>query len=120
MNNYIRNNSFGILGFDNSVSQRDIIKRGKEIIKLLKIDVTPDYYPDLALISKERNEGNVNQAIKDLQVPKKLIANYFFWFDLSNEEDRKVFAVIHQPKAKHRAQEPCHDIADLTGHEVIH
>ncbi|MBA3047894.1 hypothetical protein KJ863_01360 [Patescibacteria group bacterium] len=80
MSNALKNNAYHILGLDTTASQKDILKRSKEIIKRLKIDDLPEYDLDLGLFDDFRTEESTNEAIRKLQTPKKRIKEYFFGF----------------------------------------
>lgn len=90
MSRLFSHNAFSILGLDTSASQREIIRRSKDIIKFLSIDQTKDYPTDIASINKtERSDFSVNDAVQRLNSPIKRIREYFFWFEIENEQDEK-------------------------------
>ena len=94
MANPIENNSYRMLGLDVTASQKDILRRYKEIINRLKIDDEPKYDLDINLGSNYRTEEKVNNALKNLQSQKNNIKEYFFWFQISNSNDKKVIKYI--------------------------
>ena len=89
MSNSIENNAYRILGLDVNASQKDILKRYKEITNRLKIDDFPTYDLDFELPNKSRNEDSVNDAFKRLQNLKNSLKEYFFWFSVSDTVDEK-------------------------------
>ena len=89
MSNLIENNAYRILGLDTNASQKDVLKRYKEIINRLKIDDFPVYDLDIELPQKLRTEDSVNEAFKKLQNQKSNIKEYFFWFSISDKIDEK-------------------------------
>ncbi|GEM_PF-975803 len=89
MSNLIENNAYRILGLDTNASQKDILKRYKELINRLKIDDSPTYDLDIEFPQKLRTEESVNDAFKKLQNQKSNIKEYFFWFSISDKIDEK-------------------------------
>src|SRR3989338_1211752 len=96
MSNLLKNNAYHILGLDTSAAQRDIQKRSKEIIKYLQIDDTPEYDLDLGVFDNFRTEDAVKGAIQKLTSPKKLIKEYFFWFQISDEVDQQAADILRK------------------------
>lgn len=94
MSNALKNNAYHILGLDTTASQKDILKRSKEIIKRLKIDNLPEYDLDLGLFDNFRTEESTNEAIRKLQTPKKRIKEYFFWFQIADNIDEQALGLI--------------------------
>lgn len=102
MSNLIQNNAYRVLGLDITASQKDILKRSKEITNRLKIDDHPKYDIDIYVSDKTRSEDAVKEALRALQSPKDSIKHYFFWFRISNSNDKKVLAYFSEeefPKA---------------------
>ncbi len=102
MANAIEHNAYRILGLDVSASQKDILRRYKEIINRLKIDDIPEYELDYKLSEKIRTESEVEKALKKLQSHKTNIVEFFFWFHISDKTDEKAFEQIKSnetPKA---------------------
>jgi len=89
MTNSIENNAYRLLGLDTTASQKDILKRYKEIINRLRIDDIPIYDLDLGLPSKMRNESAVEDAFKRLQSAKDNLKEYFFWFQILDKTDER-------------------------------
>lgn len=94
MSHTLKNNAYHILGLDTSASEKDILKRSKEIINRLKADDTPDYDLDIGLFEGFRTEDAVKDALQRLQAPKKRIREYFFWFQISDSVDEQVLGLL--------------------------
>ena len=94
MSNPIQNNAYRIIGLDTTASQKEILRRCKEIINRLKISDYPNYDLDVDLPEKLRNESTVKDALKTLQSPKDNVKDYFFWFQVSNANDEKALNYI--------------------------
>ena len=77
MSQTLKNNAYHILGLDTSASEKDILKRSKEIINRIKADENPTYEFDIGLFEDFRTEDAVKNALQELQAPKKRIKNYF-------------------------------------------
>lgn len=90
----LKNNAYHILGLDTSASERDILKRSKEIINRLRVDDTPDYDLDIGVFEGFRTEDAVRDALQRLQAPKKRIKEYFFWFQIADEIDEQVLGLL--------------------------
>ena len=90
----LKNNAYHILGLDTTASEKDILKRSKEIINRLKIDDLPEYDLDIELFENFRTEEAVKNAIQKLQTPKKRIQEYFFWFQFADSVDEEVLGFI--------------------------
>jgi hypothetical protein len=82
-------NAYNVLGLDVSAPQKEVTKRAKEIINLIKIDETPEYNTDIAIASPKRDETGVKDALQKISSPTKRIKDYFFWFDIENDVDEK-------------------------------
>jgi hypothetical protein len=94
MSNLIENNAYRVLGLDTTSGQKDILRRYKEIINRIKIDDFPVYDLDINLPKDYRNEEIVKNALKELQSQKDNIKEYFFWFQISNNNDKKALTYI--------------------------
>lgn len=94
MTSTLKNNAYHILGLDTSASEKDILKRSKEIINHLKVDETPNYDIDLDLLKGFRTEDAVKDALQRLQAPKKRIKEYFFWFQIADGIDEQVLGLF--------------------------
>lgn len=100
MGKIILDNAFNILGLDNSASEKEVLKRSKEISNLIKIDETPEYESDILVDKKLRNENSVKLALQKLSDPKKRIKEYFFWFEIQDNIDEKAFTYIKNDEYK--------------------
>lgn len=94
MSSTLKNNAYHILGLDTSASERDILKRSKEIINRLKSDDLPSYDLDIGLFENFRTEDSVKDALQRLQASKKQIKEYFFWFQIADSIDEKVLGLF--------------------------
>ncbi|MDD3102204.1 MAG: hypothetical protein PHE59_03600 [Patescibacteria group bacterium] len=94
MSSTLKNNAYHILGLDTSASEKDILKRSKEIINRLKADDTPDYDLDIGLFKDFRTEDAVKDALQRLQASKKRIKEYFFWFQIADSVDEQVLGLF--------------------------
>jgi len=94
MSNLFHHNAFHILGLDTSASQRDILKRSKEIVNYLKIDESPEYELDIGLFDDLRTEKSIKEALQRLQIPKKRIKEYFFWFQVADRVDEQALGLF--------------------------
>lgn len=98
MSQTLLNNAFHVLGLDTSSSQKDVSKRSKEIINRLKIDDKPVYETDIDVSTVLRTESSVKEASEKLQLPKKRIKEYFFWFQLADDVDERAAGLIRNNK----------------------
>lgn len=89
-----KNNAYHILGLDTSASEKELLKRSKEIINRIKIDDTPEYDLDLGMFESSRTEDSVKEALQRLQAPKKRIGEYFFWFQISDSVDEQALGLL--------------------------
>lgn len=96
MTNVLLSNSYQILGLDNTATQKEIIKRSKDILNLLAIDEKPEYDLDLGIFNKLRTESKVKEAAQNLSVPKKRIIEFFFWFTMQDSTDGKALSLIQE------------------------
>ena len=87
-------NAYSILGLDTTATQKEVNKRTKELVNLTKIEETPTYDTDLPFIKIQRTEDNIQLALQRLTSPTKRIAEYFFWFDISDDEDSKAIDLL--------------------------
>lgn len=99
MPDLIRNNAYRILGLDNSASQRDIMKRYREITNRLKIGDRPRYALDLNLPDTLRTVNAVDDAVKKLQNRSSNLTEYFFWFGISDTVDEEAFEHLQHGNA---------------------
>src|ERR1035441_3937481 len=94
MSQTLKNNAYHILGLDTSASEKDILKRSKEIVNRLKADDVPIFDLDIGLFKDFRTEDAVKDALQQLQAPKKRIKDYFFWFQISDSIDEQVLGLF--------------------------
>ena len=94
MSQTLKNNSYHILGLDTSASQREVLKRSKEIINRLKIDDHPAYDLDSDVFENFRTEESVKEAVQKLSAPKKRIKEYFFWFQIADSVDEQAAGLL--------------------------
>ena len=94
MSTTLKNNAYHILGLDTSASERDILKRSKEIVNRLRADDAPEYDIDIGLFKDFRTEDAVKDALQRLQAPKKRIKEYFFWFQIADGVDEQVLGLL--------------------------
>lgn len=94
MPNLFLDNAYNVLGLDTSASQKEITKRAKDIINLLRIDEHSEYKTDFAFAKVKREEGKVKEAVQRLSSPTKRIQEYFFWFDVENDNDEKALKLL--------------------------
>lgn len=85
--NLFAENAYNILGLDSGASEKEILKRSREIENLLKIDVTPEYNSDLPSSKLVRTEAKVKRAAERLTTPDKKLAETFFWLILEDDTD---------------------------------
>lgn len=90
----LKNNAYHILGLDTSASEKELLKRSKEIINRIKIDDIPEYDLDLGMFEDFRTEDSVKEALQKLQAPKKRIREYFFWFQISDSVDEQALGLL--------------------------
>ena len=91
MKDILSNNAFGILGILPDTSQKEISKRGKELLKLLKFgdDLTFPY--DFDFYTSKRTEDTINEAINELSSIKTHILHSFFRiYPVSETEKKKI------------------------------
>jgi hypothetical protein len=90
----LKNNAYHILGLDTSASEKEILKRSKEIINHLNADDLPTYDLDIGLFEDFRTQDAVRDALQRLQAPKKKIKEYFFWFQIADGVDEQVLGLF--------------------------
>lgn len=89
-------NAYSILGLDSSASDREVLKRSKEIENLLKIDELPEYDLDLPFSSEHRTESSVRAAAQELTTTEQKLSATFFWFYLKDSSDEKAFKLCQE------------------------
>lgn len=96
MTNLLKNNAYHILGLDSSASQKDIVKRAKDLTKFIQIEDIPKYDLDLDVFHHFRTEDSVKDALQRLTSPKKQIKEYFFWFNIHDDVDEQAVYVLRK------------------------
>jgi hypothetical protein len=96
MANLFNKNSYQILGLDISSTQKEIVKRAKEIQNYLLIDEHPEYPTDISFYRDKRTSDNVKESLQKLSQPEKRIKEYFFWFEIRNDIDEKAIHLINK------------------------
>jgi hypothetical protein len=94
MANLFRDNAYNVLGLDISATQKEINKRSKEIVNLLRIDEDSEYETDISVAKSKRTEDTVKEAVQRLSSPTKKIQEYFFWFDIESDKDEKALKLL--------------------------
>lgn len=94
MANLFRDNAYNVLGLDISAAQKEINKRSKEIVNLLRIDEESEYETDISVAKPKRTENTVKEAVQKLSSPTKKIQEYFFWFDIESDTDEKALKLL--------------------------
>lgn len=94
MSQTLKNNAYHVLGLDTSASEKDILKRSKEIINRLRADDIPIYDLDTGIFKNFRTEDSVKEALQGLQTPKKRIKEYFFWFQIADSIDEQAIGLF--------------------------
>lgn len=92
----ISKNAYRILGLDTSATQKEISRRAKEMVNLLKIDEQPKYDTDLDILPFKRTEHAVKDAYQSLTSPTKRAQDYFFWFQVADTDDEKAIDLLSQ------------------------
>ena len=91
MKDILVDNAFGILGILPDSSQKEISRRGKEIIKLLKFGEPPSYDFDFDFYSRNRDEETVSASLNELSSIKTHILHSFFRvLPISKNEKNKI------------------------------
>lgn len=96
MANLLKNNGYHTLGLDASASQKEILKRSKDLTKLIQIDEIPEYDLDLDVFENFRTEDSVKDAVQRLTSPKKQIKEYFFWFNVADAIDEQALGILRK------------------------
>ncbi len=91
---FFAENAYNILGIDASASEKEILKRSREIENLLKIDEFPEYDSDLPFSKNVRTEAKVKKAAERLTTPDKKIVDTFFWLFIKDSVDEKALALF--------------------------
>src|ERR1700739_5148409 len=94
MSTTLKNNAYHILGLDTTASEKEILKRSKEIANRLKIDDQPIYDLDIGVFEDFRTEESVKDALQRLQAARKRIKEYFFWFQIADDVDEQALGLL--------------------------
>jgi len=92
----ILQNYYHILWLDNTSTQKQISKRGKEILKYLAIWENPEFENDFFFTKEFRKEVFIKEAVDNLNNSKNRLINFFFWFDIDDQNDKKIFELINK------------------------
>ncbi|MEI6479092.1 MAG: hypothetical protein WCO18_02245 [bacterium] len=95
MANVFSKNAYNILALETDASFKDINRKAKELIQLSKIGET-DIDGAINLPVPNRGESAINEALNNLNSPKKKLREYFFWFDNNDEVDRKFLDLLRK------------------------
>lgn len=93
---FFTENAYNVLGLDSGASEREILKRSREIDNLLKIDEVPEYDSDLPFSKDIRTEAKVKKAAERLTTPDKKIIETFFWFFIKDNVDEKALKLFKE------------------------
>lgn len=93
---FFTENAYNVLGLDSGASEREILKRSREIDNLLKIDEVPEYDSDLPFSKDIRTEAKVKRAAERLTTPDKKIVETFFWFFIKDNVDEKALKLFRE------------------------
>ena len=93
---FFTENAYNVLGLDSSASEREILKRSREIENLLKIDEVPEYDSDLPSSKEVRTEIKVKKAAERLTTPDKKIIETFFWLFIKDSTDEKALKLFKE------------------------
>jgi hypothetical protein len=90
-------NSYYILDLDSNSNDKEVLKKTKNLLLKIKaeIDIEEEITQKLKL-DIIRNEENINEASKHLSFPKKKLEEYFFWFEVEDEEDKRFIKLLSQ------------------------
>lgn len=91
---FFTENAYNILGLDSGASEKEILKRSREIENLLKIDEIPEYESDLPFSKDVRTETKVKKAAERLTTPDKKIIETFFWLFIKDSTDEKALKLF--------------------------
>jgi len=96
MSNLLKNNGYHILGLDASASQKDILKRSKDLTKFIQIDEIPKYDLDFGIFENFRTENSIKDATQRLTSPKQQVKEYFFWFNIADTIDEQAVGILRK------------------------
>jgi len=87
-------NAFLVLGLSNESSLKELQRREKEIKNLIKNDEFPEYEADLDFSLPIRTLHSLQEAKQSLSGSKIRVLHDFFWFNLSEAQDEKIFNIF--------------------------
>ena len=87
-------NAFLVLGLSNESSLKELQRREKEIKHLIKNDEFPEYETDLEFYPSIRTLHSLQEAKQSLSSSKTRVLHDFFWFNLSEVQDKKIFDIF--------------------------
>ena len=87
-------NAFLVLGLSNESSLKELQRREKEIKHLIKNDEFPEYKTDLEFSLPVRTLHSLQEAKQLLSGSKTRVLHDFFWLDLSEAQDEKIFDIF--------------------------
>lgn len=93
---FFTENAYNVLGLDSGASEKEILKRSREIENLLKIDETPEYDTDLPSSKATRTEAKVKKAAEKLTTPSKKIIETYFWLIIKDSVDEKALKLFRE------------------------
>ena len=96
MTTSLKDNAYHVLGLTGVATAKQILQRSNEIVQRLKIDDVPEYELDIAVFKNYRTEDTVKNALRRLQVPRARFREYFFWFRIADDVDKRAAALLTQ------------------------
>ncbi len=96
MTTSLKDNAYHVLGLTGVATAKQILQRSNEIVQRLKIDDVPEYELDIAVFKNYRTEDTVKNALRRLQVPRARVREYFFWFRIADDIDKRAAALLTQ------------------------
>ncbi len=91
----IQNNPFRILGLPVTASEREIVKRVRDLSTLCEFGTAREYDVDFLFISDfERTTESVERAASQIELPEQKLLYSNFWFWHGNSIDDLVFEVL--------------------------
>lgn len=97
MANVFSKNAYNILSLETDATFKDINRKAREINQLSKIGET-EIDGSFSFLVPNREESDINEALDNLNSPKKRLREYFFWFDNNDEIDEKFVKLLKDNK----------------------
>lgn len=88
-------NAYNVLGLSYDATERQIIRRSKEITNLLKIGEVPAYDNDLTFDRSIRTLASVNRAQQSLLDDTKRLKEFNFWFIDNTDQSTRALQRLH-------------------------